>query len=628
MEYSIDNDKLIGSVGHELGGRSTRIKVLAFINSNGDINRLTESEASELFPPKGCVFEPAFFRFHPFQENDIISFKAEENEIIQEGYDVFRVSKFFNIQRYGLKARKIKNFNTYNQTTDLSKVIIEGDYTDGEFYGITDKYIVGKLRKKGKALEPSLFNRINLWNLDDLNVLDLKSQILLHNKPSGQETTIDCMDDKKLFEWFRNKLKLIDIDYVNLMDKKAKWREELPLLLTKGQKDIYEVENIRLNRIKEAISYISLSFNDIKTFIEKSDQLRTIFKEAVDFHKNQFKSEYQNELDSFYIKKKEIKEDLKKELKNFEEDIEIQKELLSEEINILNIQKQEKEKELEIVNNNIEKQQNQIKLINQNKARILSDFSIINDVFNLRQPNTVFKHKQNLSFIMESIKVNDTNSKFNSCLDFTQNLKSQLKTHHLFPNYAKRMIDVISSVRSIFLKDIRLGIAFAEATNNANYIIQQVGPDWLHFKNLWDNGLEAIWESAHQNPNQLHFLFLEDLNLSSPECYARPLLDVISGIRKRIPLGNSPYPNNLRIMVTKLPSHDPEIGLPIYDLTFKNWSMLGYTTNIYNESSEIIKPVNGFLTTELLNSFRPDEYDLEETISSENSNNIVFDEYE
>lgn len=608
MEFNIESDRLIGIVDHELGGRSARIKVLAFITPNNQVNILNELEAMNLFPSKGFVFEPGFFHNHHFQEKDIICFSAEENEMAIDGKDIFRIAESQKVQKYGIKARRIKGFYKKDLTTDLSKIMLIDDDSDGEFYGVTDKYIIGKLRKKGNVIEPALYNRIKVWDIDDQNILDLKSQILLHDKPSGENIILDCMDDKKLFEWFRLKLDQIDHDYVTLLDKKGKWRDEFPKLLLKENKEVFEVETIRLRRLTEAIKNISLSFNDIKTFVEKSDYLKTLFLATINSHKEEFQAGYKKELDSF---KKEI---------------EIQKEIIQEELDILKNKKEEKENEIKVIVETLEQQKKQVDLINQNKERILSDFSIISDVLSLNQNNDKEEPDLDHLFIMESFKFTMGTEPFSNRLDFSDNLKYYLKKYQLFPNYAKRMIDIISSSKAILLKDIRLGIAFAEATNNANYIIQQVEPDWLHFQDFWKNGLGEIWQSAHQYPDKLHLLFLQDLNLSSPECYARPLLDMISGIRKRIPFGNNSYPNNLKIMATRLPSHNPEIGLPVYEQTFLDWSTLGYSGDIYKKSNEINKSTKGFLTTEQLDSFKSDELDLGSPNSSNFENNLVFDE--
>jgi hypothetical protein len=157
-----------------------------------------------------------------------------------------------------------------------------------------------------------------------------------------------------------------------------------------------------------------------------------------------------------------------------------------------------------------------------------------------------------------------------------------------------------------------LGIAFAEAVGNTNYIIQQVEPDWLHFSDFWKNGLGAIWHSAHNHPEILHFLFLEDINLSSPECYARPLFDVINGIRKHIPYGKTAYPENLKIFATKASTVEPEIGLPLIEKTFEGWGAVGFNDKLYETSDSDYKSLSGFIISESLNLFQPDEFEIKD----------------
>jgi hypothetical protein len=174
--------------------------------------------------------------------------------------------------------------------------------------------------------------------------------------------------------------------------------------------------------------------------------------------------------------------------------------------------------------------------------------------------------------------------------------------------------------KTILVKDIAIGVAIAESTNNCKYIIQQVEADWLHFKDFWNNGLGSLWQSAKENPSQMHFLLLEDMNMSSPELYARPLTDILRGIRKQIPFGKTSFPENLRIIGTLAPVEDPKIGLPIFEQTFKDWGEIGFRGNIFKTNEIKVINEDGYLSPSILNeTFFPDELDIEEIQSDVNN---------
>ena len=432
-----------------------------------------------------------------------------------------------------------------------------------------------------------------MWDLDECETVAYKNEIYLLSEPKGESMPLDCMDDKQLFDWFREELKKIEPEYVNMLDLKAKWRTEIPKLFSQSNKERYEVDKVRFDRVNEKFQYINFTLSDITALIEKSDSLKTAFNLAIEKHKEEFKAEYENQIEEYRI------------------EVEKQKKQLDEEIRTLEARKEKNKTNLNDLIGEIQNSQLKIEKLNQNKERILADFSIIKEVLgdgvdansSIKAPDT---------FVIENIEKSKNSTLFISKDDLEKALQFQLNKLDLFPNLAKRIINIMSVFDAIFISDIRIGIAMVEATNNATYIIQNVEPDWLHFSNLWENGLGAIWQSAHENPEKLHFLILEDINLSSPECYGRPLFDMIVGVRKIIPIGKSPFPKNLRILATVASTENPEIGLPLNKATFNGWAAIGFKDDIYRKSEDVIEKTNGFVDTSSFLNFIPDEFEADE----------------
>ena len=101
-------------------------------------------------------------------------------------------------------------------------------------------------------------------------------------------------------------------------------------------------------------------------------------------------------------------------------------------------------------------------------------------------------------------------------------------------------------------------------------------------------------------PCLLVIYFLEDVNLSSPECYAKPLLDVVRVIRKRIPYAESSYPQNLRILMTKASVEDPAIGLPVIQDTFDCVGFYGFGADLTINLDKECEFDNSILTSEFI----------------------------
>ncbi len=577
MEFNETIQKVIGKVDKEVGNKNARIKVIALLNNNGTVTRLSEEKIKSLFPPYGYIFEPSFFNKFKYEINDIVSFRVEENSWAQPEQDKYKIdSPAPDIQTFGLKARKIYGFIKSAYTTNLNALTLD-DNSDGTFYGLTDKYIIGKLKAKNGKIEPAIYHRVSLWDLNEDNLITIDNTSRLIKEPQGTPIILDCKNEKQLFEWFREYLKLIDPAYVEVLDKNSNWRKELPTFFNTLNDERRAVDIIRLKRIDDKFRLIQLTKNDITTYIEHSKNLKEVFLQALEKHKEDYKEEYQNELEQY---------------KN---QIEQQKTTLSAEIEVLQTLKEENEVAIQTSAASLEVIKSEINTLQENKSRILQDFTIIKEVLQNHVPQTTNNPTLPInSFILEEVK-NRNFSAIQSSEDFEEQLKYQLHTKAFNPVFAQRIREILSYYQAILIKDIRIGLAIAESTHNAKYIIQHVEPDWLHFKQLWENGLGSIWESANQSPHIHHFLLLEDINMSAPECYCRPLFDIINGIRKHIPYSGTPYPPNLKIMATISPFSEPEIGLPLYKETYEGWGAIGFVGDIKKITTSIPKPENKHL---------------------------------
>jgi hypothetical protein len=582
-------NKVIGKIDKELGDKNARIKIIALLSEKDQLIRLSENEIKELFPPSGFIFEPGFFYNYKYSLEDYISFRIEENSRASAGQDKFKLKYGSpDLKSFGINTRVINGFKKNGLATNLNTISLE-DKTDGSFYGITDKYIVGKLRCKNGDVEPALHHRIQIWDLENENIISVDGKCRLIKEPQGESIVLDCMDEKQLFEWFRQLLKQIQPDYVDLLDKNRSWRTELPNLFSTTDKEKLEADHIRLKRIEEKFDLLELSRNDVKTLVDSSEKFKVAFEECLNNHKDEFKENYAAELSQY------------------KSEIEQQKKELDAEIEKIQNQKKIEGSSLAKLANQIIEAENKLTEIKENKDRIIQDFAIVKEVLQgENQCNNSIQESQN-SFVVEEI-IDGKNDSIKTIEEFEEQLKFHLSKNAINSQFATKITNIISTQKAIIVKDIRIGLSIVEATNNAKYIIQQVEPDWLHFKDFWNNGLGEIWNSAHNSPDKFHFLLLEDINMSALECYCRPLLDILAGVRKRIPYGQTPYPNNLKIIATIASFEEPEIGLPIYRNTFENWGAIGFRFDVNGETELLPKPESRILTVDFLNNRNIDEF--------------------
>ena len=137
------------------------------------------------------------------------------------------------------------------------------------------------------------------------------------------------------------------------------------------------------------------------------------------------------------------------------------------------------------------------------------------------------------------------------------------------PLQAKRLHAALLSCRWVAAPCPSWGVAYAQAMGaHARQRIVAVEPTWLAFSDAWHGEVEAFWREAVEQRDALYLLIFADADRALVQCWARPLLDIVSGLRPALPSG-LPWPENLRVMAC--PSAD-EASLPVPDWVVAHWA--------------------------------------------------------
>jgi len=104
--------------------------------------------------------------------------------------------------------------------------------------------------------------------------------------------------------------------------------------------------------------------------------------------------------------------------------------------------------------------------------------------------------------------------------------------------------------------------AYADALGGtARLTVVNVQPTWLGFEDLWRGGLACCWERAALDPAAIELVLLRDFNRALPQCFARPILDLIAGFTEELPdPGSGGWPPNLRLLAC---TAAPDESLPL-----------------------------------------------------------------
>jgi hypothetical protein len=88
------------------------------------------------------------------------------------------------------------------------------------------------------------------------------------------------------------------------------------------------------------------------------------------------------------------------------------------------------------------------------------------------------------------------------------------------------------------------------ASHKCRYMTEYVSAKWASFGDLCNNGLAYIVEKSKEEPDAIHFLLLQNINLSYLPNFLQPLADLQKGLITKFPATDIALPKNLRILCT------------------------------------------------------------------------------
>lgn len=567
---------VIGYIDYFINDKHAKIKILA-IEESGFPNT-DEEQIIQKFTPEGYVFEDSFTSKHEqYKIGDFIRFTPVENSYSFEdsSKDKYKIKSIKTKLDY--EVITLEDIMTKSGSIDINLLqSIEKTLPDKFFLQNTLGFY-GPFKKINNIVKPSTGTTVE-FRESLTNIVSYKEKKIVIGHPEKTEVSIDASNDDQLQKWFREILKSANTPFLKTLLENKNWKKQLFNLPISDS----NVEKSKVSRIIEHFDRYEFTLKELKILLDNSDKLQASFEEKIDAYKNEILKE----------RKAEIQEKVRA-LTSIVSELKAEKNKYKKEIEGLKTKKDQVEKDLNY--------------FSENKERLLADFKVFQSL-SLASGSPQAKNKPVMSFLVEK---SDTD------FDSMQLSKKQFdKTiHHFLGKRSKKTEEIkfrfiremVATFNCVFSNSLELTLAFIKATNNYRYIISQVEVKWLTFKDFWENGLKDIWISAYDEPAVLHFLILRDCNLSSPECYAAPLLDVDRGLRERLPIDGRPWPSNFRIIATTQPI--PAVGLPILKSTFHHWGGLK-KIDLLDGLQEIPEAIDGYLSIEEFESWKADKLDI------------------
>ena len=418
-------------------------------------------------------------------------------------------------------------------------------YLTSSFYFSTHDIVYGPFvfSLDSKTLRPEKGKEVQKSKIDLEKVIEHpydSNIILLFESPIESLGEIDCSTNDQLIQWIKDKIKAHQ-DNRSVIEVLNRLRKQL----IQGQFEGLDL--VRYERAKSMLDNLVLNLEELEQ-IKRDEAWVNIFDTTFEKYKHvyldQIKMSLQDQLDEQQARLTKVEDEIVTKEENLIQlqdsiaSVEQDKQLLEEEITHLTVNRRRIVQDMKL----------QLELKEENKSS-----NRFYEVLEFQNPsNQYYSTDSDEEFIenLEDARVRKADS-----------LGEDIKT--------------LQSSKFILGNDINFTLTLIRSVGDAIVYLQQAEGDWLKFENWYANGLVAIIDKAISDPNKMYFYVLQDYNIASPECYAKPIIDISRGIRKSVPGTSTPWPVNLWVILIPLEIDIEDFGFePNEEETFWNWSKL------------------------------------------------------
>lgn len=555
IDFDYNENKVVGYVDFIPATNNAKIEVVGYTDLKNDFHQLSEREAIELFPNKGKIFAHNFAeRFH-HTKGTLVCLSVKVNEKVGDYLEAYVWDKSAGVYEYGSSVKRINGSFTangqynYNILRDNNLLDLKNDrfiFSGGLIYLI-----------KAESQE----RLISYWKPGSLDTLEIHGRLFVtDSKKRVEDGKIDITTDDQLMEWYlKNILKK---NWSQIFEEKTFGNVE-PLIrdafsVSKGLDGIVVGSRIkRLTHINRVLTFSFEALNELKSLPWLKDSI----EQSVSAHKEAFLNDIEVEKSK---KLKEITEKYELEILLEKERVEKEKKELSEQLSDIdekikaNKKKcedaiSEKQLELEIIEEKLNSRkkeadtlEGEISRLEKKKDDIIEDFSIVKEVLGIN--NVSLEETAPKQHSIEDINLSEEAIPVYQA--FIKSIENTLTANHIAHKAASSIGNQLAIYKTILVPDVAIAKIIALATKKCRYSVEYVSATWKSFEDLWQNGLGFIVDECSKNQGIMHYLILQNINLSYLPNYMMPLIDIQRGITSKFPGVNTQFPDNLRIFCT------------------------------------------------------------------------------
>lgn len=584
--FDFYNNNPVGYVDIVPNGNAN-IDIVGYVDSFNVYHQLSSKEIVDLFPPKGRVFAHNFIQKHESYRKKLVSLAVIPNTKDGEGLDSYIWDKSVPVYEFGIQIKTL-NANLNEDGENNFCIFQENDLIESE----TDKYILSG-DKVYYIKAHSKDRLIPYWNISNLDIIETQygKKYIPTYQMVEKDGCIDITNDDQLINWFMTKI--LRKHYTDIMAGGS--FESVEQYLVTAFNDMKNltpnVYKSRLDRIKKISANFIMTLDELNE-ISDIPWVKNVIQQTIDTHKQSIISDSSAEFKAQLNKLKEEhdlqieleKERYNDEVKKLKSDYDATVRSISDDEAKAVAQLEEKKLDIEILDETIASKKKEIdnvetmlKKVNERKTDIVSDFTIIKEVLGIGVSAVTVDNSEASS--KNALNIEGIDQVEEECIMFNaykKSLEDTLKANKIPHNNASTIADMLVEYKTMLVPDIAYAMSIIHAAQRCFYAIEYVKVGWKSFDDLWKDGLVGIVRHCEAEPGMMHFLILQNINLSYIPNYMQPLVDIQMGISSTFPQGLS-FPKNLRILCT----------LADGDILPMSGKCLSYIGCIENDSKEI-----------------------------------------
>lgn len=554
--FDYEQFRVVGLVEDKLGDNAT-INVIGYCDDNLHVfHKLNEAETLELLPTRGKVFAYKFNLNYRYLKGCIVCLCIQPSN--KDDKERYVWDWGAEVIEYGRRIHTIKGVFTedsqqnYDILANNDLLDVDSDklvYSDGKIYQI---------------IPDNTDNVLKYWEASSLEMVSVDGyKYFVGLSLPKHDGLLDITNDEQLVNWYLSKV--VKKNWSGIVQAQSFRNSESflrDLLISQNKLDAATIAN-RLKRLLSIDTSISLMFDSLMEIAETpwfSEVVnRTIAKEKlhlIEELRNDNTAEIQSIKEDYDLELMQLKEEQKAKIETLQQEFNQKKKDFSEQERSFDIKLQEKNIEIELIQEAIKEKRQTIAAIeesiaklNDRKASIIQDFSIIHEVLSASAPqNKVATEQSSRKFALEKISYSENPiSRFQA---YVKSLENILKSNDA-PKYSPQALArLLAKFFVVLCPSQAIAQALILASHKCFYITEYVSAKWASFDDLWNNGLAYIVERCNANPEIIHFLILQNINISYLPNFLQPLADLQKGLITKFPATDITLPSNLRILCT------------------------------------------------------------------------------